>query len=104
LSDKGRVFRADAGTGHIDWEADTGSVIYDSSFCFGGGNVFIGCVDGTFSAIDANTGKIQWQYRLGPGHVLDSPAADDKQVYISSMSGKVTALPVKANETATAAK
>jgi outer membrane protein assembly factor BamB len=104
LSDKGRVFRADAGTGHIDWEADTGSVIYDSSFCFGGGNVFIGCVDGTFSAIDANTGKIQWQYRLGPGHVLDSPAADEKQVYISSMSGKVTALPVKANETATAAK
>ncbi len=104
LSDKGRVFCADAGTGEIKWQAETGSVIYDSSFCFGGGNVFIGCVDGTFNAIDANTGKIQWQYRLGPGHVLDSPAADDQQVYISSMSGKVTALPVKASDTATASK
>ena len=79
------------------WTAETGSVIYDSSFAWGGGNVFIGCVNGVFSAIDAESGKIEWQYSLGAGHVLDSPATDDKRVYISSMSGKVTALPLQAH-------
>jgi hypothetical protein len=44
LSDKGKVFCVDADTGQFIWQTDTGSVIYDSSFCFGGGNVFIGCV------------------------------------------------------------
>ena len=97
LDDKGRVFCVDADSGEFVWQADTGSVIYDSSFAYGGGNVFIGCVDGTFSAIDAQSGKMQWQYRLPPGHVLASPAADDEMVYISSMSGKVTALPVNAS-------
>jgi len=94
LSDEGKTFCADAETGKLDWTCGTGSEIYDSSFAWGGGNVFIGRVDGVLSAIDAKTGKLQWQYRLGPGHVLDSPATDDKCVYISSMSGKVTALPL----------
>ena len=85
-----------AATGKLDWTCGTGSEIYDSSFAWGGGNVFIGCVNGVFSAIDAKAGKLEWQYRLGPGHVLDSPATDDKSVYISSMSGKVTALPLHA--------
>jgi outer membrane protein assembly factor BamB len=93
LSDEGKVFCADAKTGAILWIAETGSVIYDSSFCFGNGNVFVGCVDGTFNAIRAADGKVLWQYRLGPGHVLASPVADEEHVYISSMSGKVTALP-----------
>jgi len=70
-------------------------VIYDSSAAFGGGNIFIGSVDGTFNAINADTGELDWQYRLGPGHLLDSPATDDRAVYISSMSGRVTALPFK---------
>jgi outer membrane protein assembly factor BamB len=95
LDDKGRVFCVNADNGQFIWQADTGSVIYDSSFAYGGGNVFIGCVDGTFNALSADTGEMQWQYRLGVGHVLASPAADDEMVYISSLSGKVTALPVR---------
>jgi outer membrane protein assembly factor BamB len=97
LSDKGRVFCVDAKTGQFKWQTDTDSVIYDSSFCFGGGNVFIGNVGGVLNSIDANTGKIEWQYRLGPGHLLGSPVADDKLVYMGSMSGKVVALPVHAS-------
>ena len=72
---------------------DTGSVIYDSSFAFAGGNVFIGCVSGQFNAIDAATGKIVWKYRLAPGHLLASPATDEKNVYIGTMSGQIVALP-----------
>ena len=93
LSDEGKTFCVDANTGSFIWTAETGSVIYDSSFAFGGGNVYIGCVEGIFNAIRAEDGKMMWQYRLGPGHVLASPATDEKHVFIASMSGKVTALP-----------
>jgi outer membrane protein assembly factor BamB len=58
--------------------------------------VFIGAVNGTVSAFAAKTGVLQWQYSLGPGHLLASPAADERRVYIGSMNGRVTALPVAA--------
>lgn len=95
LSDEGKVFCADAKTGSFIWEADAGSVIYDSSFCYGGGNVFIVTVSGTVNAFDAASGKRVWQHKLAPGHVLASPAADDRCVYVGSMNGNITALPVK---------
>lgn len=104
LSDKGKVFCVDAKTGDFKWTAEVGSVIYDSSFCFGGPNVFIGCVNGIFSAINAESGKIDYQYRMGPGHLLGSPIADEQSVYMGSMSGQVIALPLTAGQTATAAK
>ena len=100
LDDKGKVFCVDADTGDFKWITETGSVIYDSSFCHGGGNggggyVFIANVNGTLNCLSADTGKIEWQYRMGPGHLLGSPAADDQKVYMGSMSGKVIAVPVK---------
>jgi outer membrane protein assembly factor BamB len=98
LSDEGKVFCVDADTGEMKWTAETGSVIYDSSFCFGGGNVFIGNVNGTLNAINAADGKIAWQYRMAPGHLLGSPAADAEKVYMGSMSGQVVAMPIKANK------
>ena len=94
LGDEGKVFCADAETGRILWQGDAGSVIYDSSFCFGGGRVFIATVSGVVNAFDARTGVRRWQYRLAPGHVLASPVADDQRVYIGSMNGNVTALAV----------
>ncbi|HWP39341.1 MAG TPA: PQQ-binding-like beta-propeller repeat protein, partial [Tepidisphaeraceae bacterium] len=95
LGDEGKVFCADAATGQILWQNDAGSVIYDSSFCLGGGNVFIATVSGVVCAFDAQSGARRWQYRLAPGHVLASPVADDQRVYIGSMNGNVTALPVE---------
>jgi outer membrane protein assembly factor BamB len=85
------------------WTANTGSVIYDSSPAFAAGHVFVGCVNGTFNAIEVDTGKITWQYRLPPGHLLASPAADERRVYIGNMSGTVLALTVEAPK-ATAAR
>ncbi len=108
MSDEGKVFRADAETGNIDWQGETGSVIYDSSFCVGGKpgprgaeNVFIGNVNGTLNAINARTGKLEYQYALGPGHLLGSPAADTENVYIGNMTGKLIALPVHSTAPAT---
>ena len=102
LSDEGKTFRADAATGNLDWTCETGAVIYDSSFCIGGEKgqeqVFIGNVNGTLNAIDAKAGKLTWQYRLGPGHLLGSPVADERSVFAGSMSGRVISLPVRPRE------
>jgi hypothetical protein len=103
LSDEGKVFCVDANTGEFKWTTETGAVIYDSSFCFGGGSVFIGNVNGTLNAINAADGKLAWQYRMGPGHLLGSPAADAERVYMGSMSGKVIAMPIRATQAAAAA-
>jgi outer membrane protein assembly factor BamB len=97
LSDEGKVFCVDASTGKFEWTTDTGSVIYDSSFAADekGEHVFIGNVDGTLNCLKASDGKIAWRYRLGPGHLLGSPAADDGKVYMGSMSGTVVAIPIR---------
>jgi outer membrane protein assembly factor BamB/3',5'-cyclic AMP phosphodiesterase CpdA len=95
LTDTGRVFCFDAKDGKKAWETPTGSVIYDSSCVLAGGKVFVGCVNSLFSCLDAGAGKLLWQYRLPPGHLLASPAADADRVYIGSLSGDVFAFPVK---------
>jgi outer membrane protein assembly factor BamB len=58
--------------------------------------VFIGCVAGEFNAIDAQSGKLVWKYHLAPGHLLASPATDERNVYIGTMSGQILALPANA--------
>ncbi|MDF2441047.1 MAG: 3,5-cyclic-AMP phosphodiesterase [Abditibacteriota bacterium] len=98
LTPTGRVMRFDATSGARDWDTPTGSVIYDSSCAWGdtpnGGAVYVGCVDGTFSAVNARDGRLLWQYRLAPGHVLASPATDERRVFIASQNGNVVALPL----------
>lgn len=98
LTGTGRVMRFDAKTGAREWDTPTGSVIYDSSCAWGqtpnGGAVYVGCVDGTFSSLAARDGKLLWQYRLAPGHLLASPATDERRVFIASQNGSVVALPL----------
>ena len=95
LTDNGLVYRFDALTGKPEWQTPTGSVIYDSSCVRSGDRVFVGSVDGTFSALNATDGALAWQYRLDAGHVLCSPAADADRVYIGGMNGTVYAFPAK---------
>lgn len=94
----GKVFSFDAKTGAKLWEAPTGSTIYDSSCAWGetaqGGAVYVGSVNGVFSAINSLDGQLLWQYRLAPGHLLASPATDEKRVFIASQNGQVVALPL----------
>lgn len=96
LTGTGRVFCFNGATGAVEWEAATGAVIYDSSCVRGGSNIYVGCVNGTLSALRASDGHLEWQYRLAPGHLLTSPATDAERVYIGSMSGDVYAFPLSA--------
>lgn len=95
LTDNGRVFCFDTANGNKLWETPTGSVIYDSSCAMGGGNVYIGCVNGIFSAVRAGDGALQWQTQLAPGHVLASPITNETHVFIGSMNGDVSAFPLQ---------
>lgn len=95
LTGTGRVLCFDALNGRPQWDTPTGSVIYDSSCVCAGGKVFVGCVNGVFSALNAFDGRLLWQYHLPMGHLLASPAADNDRVYIGSLSGEVLAFPVK---------
>jgi outer membrane protein assembly factor BamB len=95
LTDTGRVFSFEAANGAKLWETPTGSVIYDSSSAWGNGNIYIGSVNGIFSAIRATDGAMQWQSQLAPGHVLASPATNETHVFIGSMNGNVTAFPLQ---------
>lgn len=95
LSEESKVFAADAKTGEIKWEKETGRVVYDSSFCWANGLVAIGCVDGTLLAFSAGTGEKAWEYKVDHGHLLASPAADDTFVYIATMLGRVNAVPIR---------
>ncbi len=98
LTDTGVVHSYDAKNGAPNWQTPTGSVIYDSSCAWGnssqGGALCVGDVNGVFSAIRADDGKMLWQYQLAPGHLLASPATDTERVYIASQNGLVVALPL----------
>lgn len=95
LTGLGFVYAFDAVTGKQKWVSPTGSVIYDSSCASANGTLFVGCVNGIFSAIRQSDGGILWQYQLGPGHLLASPATDDARVYIANMDGTVAAFVAK---------
>jgi outer membrane protein assembly factor BamB len=93
LTDEGKVFCFDGSNGSKIWERATGAVIYDSSCIYANGRIYVGSVNGTFSALGAGDGELLWQYRLPPGHLLASPATDGKTVFIGSLSGDVFAFP-----------
>jgi outer membrane protein assembly factor BamB len=92
--DNGTTIGVDAESGERRWAGTTGYETYDSSFVASRGQLFVGSVVGVLSAVDPKTGKVAWQYRLGPGHMLSTPAADESRIYASSMSGKVVALEI----------
>jgi len=95
IGDEGKTFAWDAKSGKQLWETKVTQVIYDSSFTHSNGHLYIGSVNGTLNCLDEQTGKLQYQYRLGPGHVFATPTADDQRVYIGSLSGQVTAFPTR---------
>ena len=61
-----------------------------SSPAISGRSVYFGSTDGTFYALDTETGKKMWSYDLG-APVNSSPAVSGNAVYIASFDGTVYA-------------
>ncbi|HEY8923759.1 MAG TPA: PQQ-binding-like beta-propeller repeat protein, partial [Polyangia bacterium] len=78
--------------GHIDWATQvSGGVDSAARFDPARGQVFLGADDGTFYALDANSGKIRFSY-AAKGAVEQAAAVGGDTVYFASASDRVIAL------------
>jgi quinohemoprotein ethanol dehydrogenase len=108
------VFALDARTGQLIWEHKSGLDQSINTVCcgwdnrgvaLGEGKVFLGRLDGTFEALDAETGKRVWQSTIGrwqDGYTITTaPTYYNGTVYTGvsggdrSARGKLTALDAK---------
>lgn len=76
------------------WSIDEAEMFASGAMSTAGGLVFYGNVEGMFKALDAKTGKVLWQFRVGTG-ILQSAvtyAIDGKQ-YIAVVAGRLKGPP-----------
>lgn len=69
----------------VKWQFKTDGPIVGSPAVVNGA-VYIGSSDGTFYAVDEETGKVKWKKNT-PGEVNSSPAVADGTVYVLDMRG-----------------
>lgn len=69
----------------VKWQFKTDGPIVGSP-AVANGMVYIGSSDGTFYAVDEETGKVRWK-KSTPGEVNSSPAVADGTVYVLDMRG-----------------
>jgi eukaryotic-like serine/threonine-protein kinase len=67
----------------------TGGV--EATAAISGGNVYLGALDGTFVALDLNTGKEKWKYSAG-AEIKSSPAVDQSTVFFGDEKGTLHGL------------
>ena len=78
--------------GHIDWATKvSGGIDSAARFDPARGQVFLGADDGTFYALDANSGKVRFSY-AAKGAVEQAATVGGDTVYFASASDRVIAL------------
>jgi outer membrane protein assembly factor BamB len=79
-------------TGHVDWATEVSGGV-DSAAAFDGvrGQVYLGADDGSFYAVDPQSGKIRWTYR-GKGAVERPAEVGPELVYFGSAADRIVAL------------
>lgn len=85
----GFVIAWDAATGRELWRYETAPV--ETSPLLVGKLLYFGSWDGTFSALNARTGKVQWTFQASAG-ITSSPAYDSGLVIAGTDDGHVFAL------------
>ena len=74
----------------LQWSYDAGEAI-ESSAAISQGTVFVGALDGTFHAVDLQTGKGKWKFQAGTG-ISSSPCVSEGSVYFGDEEGAFYAL------------
>jgi PQQ-dependent dehydrogenase (methanol/ethanol family) len=76
-------------TGQIVWQVKENFPVWSGALVTAGDVVFYGTMDGWFKALDARTGALLWQYKLGSG-IIGQPVSyrgpDGKQ-YVAVLAG-----------------
>jgi outer membrane protein assembly factor BamB len=95
LNDKSLAIALDAKTGEVKWEVDTRGTVYDSGMAVGTDTVHVGLVEGVLLALDRATGAEIRRHRLDSGFLFATPAVSGDRVFVSTMTGRLQALPVR---------
>jgi len=89
---RGFVVAWDADTGHELWRYDAAPV--ETSPLLVGGLLYFGSWDGTFTAVNARTGKERWTFAASAG-ITSSPAYDSGTVFAGTDDGHLLALDAR---------
>ena len=89
---RGFVVAWDAATGRELWRYDAAPV--ETSPLLVGKLLYVGSWDGTFSALNARTGKVRWTFQASAG-ITSSPAYDSGTVIAGTDDGHVFALDAR---------
>ena len=86
---RGEMTAWDVQAGKPVWKIKESFPVWSGALATAGDVVFYGTMEGWFKAVDANTGKLLWQYKTGSG-IIGQPTTwrgpDNKQ-YVSVLSG-----------------
>ena len=86
---RGRVTAWDPAAAKARWTIDEDLPVWSGALATGGDLVFYGTMDGWFKAVDANSGRLVWQFKTGSG-IVGQPISyrgPDGRQYVAVLSG-----------------
>lgn len=89
LNKAGQLFALRTADGKVLWKRTLGA--NETGPAYAGGTVFVAQTNGTFTALDAQTGKTRWTFH-SPTGIQSSPLPVGGRVYVGSQGGLLYAL------------